>query len=254
VIERASIEGRMFHRGSVAELLPEKARAGVGGHLMTLVRKQFIRPERATLPGDDGFRFGHILIRDAAYDSVPKRLRGELRERFTNWLEARLGDDAPGEILAHHLEQASHYRVELGSEDEHARELAQRAAGLLAAGGRRAHARGDDAATRSLLARATHPLSDGDPELPRLLALLDSSTYEAGDAPGALEILRRARSAAAATGQRGVELRARMDELAVLVTADPGQQTEPIVAETEAAIAELQQLDDAESLARAWRP
>jgi class 3 adenylate cyclase len=39
VIERASIEGRMFHRGSVAELVPETARARLGAHLMTLVRE-----------------------------------------------------------------------------------------------------------------------------------------------------------------------------------------------------------------------
>src|SRR5919204_2542466 len=90
VIERASVEGRMFHRGSVAELLPGPERGRVGSHLMTLVRKEFIRPARALFPGDDGFRFGHILIRDAAYDSMPKELRAELHERFALWLEARV--------------------------------------------------------------------------------------------------------------------------------------------------------------------
>src|SRR5207245_8581149 len=124
VIERASIEGRLFHRGSVAELLPEQARAGVGGHLMTLVRKDFIRPDRSQLPGDDGYRFGHILIRDAAYDSIPKKLRAELHERFADWLESRLGDDAPNEILGYHLEQSYGYRVELGQDDEDAHALA----------------------------------------------------------------------------------------------------------------------------------
>src|SRR5438876_11918634 len=127
VIERASIEGRLFHRGSVAELLPEASRAGVGGHLLTLVRKELIRPDRAQLPGDDGFRFGHILIRDAAYDSIPKKLRAELHERFASWLEARLGDDAPDEIVGYHLEQAYRYRIEFGRVDEHARALAERA-------------------------------------------------------------------------------------------------------------------------------
>jgi len=172
VVERASIEGRMFHRGSVAALLPEQARPRVGSHLMTLVRKELIRPDRSTLPGDDGFRFGHILIRDAAYDSVPKRLRAELHERFADWLEAGLGDDAPGEILGYHLEQAYRYRIELGSEDEHSRKLALRAGRLLAEAGRRAHARRDAAATCSLLARASELIPDHDPELPSLLELL----------------------------------------------------------------------------------
>jgi class 3 adenylate cyclase/tetratricopeptide (TPR) repeat protein len=252
VIERASIEGRMFHRGSVAELLPEQARPRVGSHLMTLVRKELIRPDLATLAGDDGFRFGHILIRDAAYDSIPKRLRAELHERFADWLEARLGDEAPGEILGHHLEQAYRYRVELRSDDEHARELASRAGRGLAAAGRRAYARRDAAATRSLLARAGELLPDDDPELPSLLELLGTATSETGDHRGALDLQRRAQAAAAGAGQRGIELRARMSELVILIGADPDQETEAALVEARAAIAELTLLDDVESLTRAW--
>ena len=103
VIERASVEGRLFHRGSVRQLMPEPARPDVGRRLSTLVRRQFIRPDRAELPGDDAFRFDHILIRDAAYDSLPKKLRAELHQRYAEWLEERLGKDAPPEILAYHL-------------------------------------------------------------------------------------------------------------------------------------------------------
>jgi tetratricopeptide (TPR) repeat protein len=252
VIERASIEGRMFHRGAVAELLPERARPRVGSHLMTLVRKELIRPDRAVLPGDDGFRFGHILIRDAAYDALPKRLRADLHERFAAWLEARLGGDAPGEILGYHLEQAYRYRVELGSADEHARKLALQAGRLLAEAGRRAQERGDTAATCSLLARASDLLPDGDPELPSLLTLLGTAMFDAAKLPPALEILRRAQRAAAAAGQRGTELRARMNELYILMFGDPAQQTGAALAEAEGAIAELEQLDDAGALAAAW--
>jgi class 3 adenylate cyclase/tetratricopeptide (TPR) repeat protein len=253
VIERAAIEGRLFHRGSVQELLPAHARAGVGGHLMTLVRKELILPDRAQLPGDDGFRFAHNLIRDAAYDSLPKRLRADLHERFADWLGSRLGEGVPEEILGYHLEQAYRYRIELGAEDEHARELAERAGHLLGAAGRRAHAHGDDGAACALLARATRLLPEDDRGLPALLALLGSSTYDAGDAPGAIETLQRAQAAAAAAGQRGVELRARMDELAILRGTSTGEESAAALAEAEAAIAELEQLGDAESLARAWR-
>ena len=252
VIERASIEGRLFHRGSVAELLPESVRAGVGGHLMTLVRKEFIRPDRSQLPGDDGFRFGHILIRDAAYDSIPKKLRGELHEHFAEWIESRLGADAPGEILGYHLEQACRYRVELEQDDEHARELAIRAGRLLAQAGRAAHARGDNAATCSLLARAIELLPEVDPDLPSLLELLGSATFEAGDLRRAPEILRRAQATASEAGQRSVELRARMSELAVLLIADPKQEAGVALTEAEGAIAELAQLEDPVSLVKAW--
>ena len=34
-----------------------------------------MRPDRSLFPGDDGFRFNHVLIRDVAYGSMPKELR-----------------------------------------------------------------------------------------------------------------------------------------------------------------------------------
>ncbi|MBV9311350.1 MAG: AAA family ATPase [Solirubrobacterales bacterium] len=251
VISRASVEGRSFHRSSVTELLPQQARPGVGRHLMTLVHKELIRSDRAMLPGDDGFRFSHILIRDAAYDSLPKRLRAELHERFADWLGARLGSEAPDEIVGYHVEQAYRYRVELGSEDKHARTLARKAGHLLAEAGRRAQERSDTAATCSLLERAIDLLQDGDPELSWLLIALGSATFDAGKVPLALELLCRAQSAAAAAGQRGIQLRARMNELYILLFGDPGQQTGAALAEAEAAITELQH-DDPEALAAAW--
>ena len=41
----------------------------------------------AQLPGDDAYRFRHLLIRDAAYDALPKAMRADLHERFAAWLE-----------------------------------------------------------------------------------------------------------------------------------------------------------------------
>jgi class 3 adenylate cyclase/tetratricopeptide (TPR) repeat protein len=253
VIERASVEGRLFHRGSVQALLPDTDRAAVGSHLLTLVRKEFVRPDRAEVPDDDGFRFGHILIRDAAYDSIPKRLRAELHERFAGWFESKLGEAAPPEILGYHLEQAYRYRVELGQEDGHARELARRAGRLLGTAGWRADARGDAASTVcSLLVRATDLLPGGDDERPRLLALLGEATVNAGDPLRAIEILRDAQAAAASGAQRGIELRARMRELWAVLYTNPPDDTEPLLAEAREAVDELEDLGDPELLADAW--
>jgi class 3 adenylate cyclase len=82
VIGRGSVEGEVFHRGAVEELAPEAARIGVPAHLQTLVRKDVIRPEQPIFADDDAFRFRHLLIRDAAYDSLPKETRAVLHERF----------------------------------------------------------------------------------------------------------------------------------------------------------------------------
>ena len=59
--------------------------------LAALVRRQLIRPDRAQLPGENGFRFRHLLIRDAAYDALPKAERAELHRRFADWLEVTGG-------------------------------------------------------------------------------------------------------------------------------------------------------------------
>jgi class 3 adenylate cyclase/tetratricopeptide (TPR) repeat protein len=253
VIERASIEGRLFHRGSVQALLPEPDRTAVGSHLLTLVRKEFVRPDRAELPDDDGFRFGHILIREAAYDSIPKRLRAELHERFADWFESRLGDDAPAEILGYHLEQAHRYRVELGQDDEYARELALRAGRLLGDAGRRADARGDAASTVcALLARAVELLPEDEEERPRLLSLLGEATVDAGDPKAAIEILRRAQRAAAAAGQRGIEIRARMRELWALLKIRAPEDAKQQLDEAQAAVVEAEGLGHAEALVDAW--
>jgi class 3 adenylate cyclase len=104
VIERGAIEGRVFHRGAVAVLSPEPMRQSLGSHLATLIRKELIRPDRPAFPDDDAFRFRHLLIRDAAYESLPKATRAELHERFADWL-AQHDLVERHEILGYHLEQ-----------------------------------------------------------------------------------------------------------------------------------------------------
>jgi class 3 adenylate cyclase len=153
VIVRGAVEGRVFHRGAVVALLDGADRRSAAAELMSLVRKDFIRPDRALFPGDDAFRFGHILIREVAYDSIPKGTRAELHERFAGWLDHREseGSAALDEIVGYHLEQAARYLVELGRADP---AVAERASERLGAAGRRALGRGDMAAASILLARA----------------------------------------------------------------------------------------------------
>ena len=89
VLQRAAVIGQVFWWGAVADLSPPEEVGEVAGRLQALVRKGLIKPDARTFAGEDGFRFGHILIRDAAYESMPKRLRAELHERFAGWAEER---------------------------------------------------------------------------------------------------------------------------------------------------------------------
>ena len=150
VLERGSVEGEIFHRGSVQALAPEETQ--VTTRLAALVRRQLVRPDRAQIAGDDGYRFRHLLIRDAAYDALPKAVRADLHARFADWLDEHGGALVErDEIVGYHLEQAGRYRAELGQPDV---ALADRAASRLAAAGHRAIDRQDYRAGETLLTRA----------------------------------------------------------------------------------------------------
>ena len=151
VLERGAIEGEIFHRGAVQALAPDETQ--VTPRLAALVRKELIRPDKPLFVGEDGFRFRHLLIRDAAYHALPKATRADLHERFASWLEEHgTGLVELDEILAYHLEQACRYRSELGvSVDD---DLAAAARRHLTAAGLRADLRQDYGAAVSLLLRA----------------------------------------------------------------------------------------------------
>ena len=153
LLERGAVEGEVFHRLAVRALASERLAAEVGSRLAGLVRKELIRPHPTQLIGDDAFRFRHLLIRDAAYDGLPKATRAELHERFAVWMEEHAtGLVELDEIAGWHLEQAVRYGHELGRAAEPA--LARRAAERLLAAGRRARNRSDITAARNLLERA----------------------------------------------------------------------------------------------------
>ena len=163
--ERASVVGRVFEQPAVVALTPADARSEIPRSLLGLVRKELIRSDRSTLTPWETFRFRHMLIRDAAYARLPKSERAALHEKFADWLSEVLGDRrAEGdEIIGYHLEQAFRYRTELAPVDEHARELARRAAQLLSTAGERALARSDVAATVNFYGRVATLLSPNDP-------------------------------------------------------------------------------------------
>src|SRR5204863_269716 len=73
VVERASIEGQVFHLGTLAAL--GAAPDLVAPTVRTLTRKQLFRSDQASLPGQDAYRFRHLLIREAAYERVAKEIR-----------------------------------------------------------------------------------------------------------------------------------------------------------------------------------
>jgi len=244
----------MFHLGGLVELLPEQLAADLSTHLMALVRKEFIRSDRAALPGEEAFRFRHILIRDAAYGAMPKQVRAELHERFAGWVERNAGERRAelDDIVGHHLEQAFRYREALGTVDAPARELAARASGVLASAGYRAFSRGDMSAAGGLLGRAAALLA---PDAPARLALLPDlglALTEAGELTRAEEVLVQAMETAAAAGNRRVELNALIEHAALHLLSDPDSDIDELLAHVEQCLPVLEELGDDRGQGRAW--
>jgi predicted ATPase len=200
VIERSSVIGRDFSMTAVASLSPDDQRQTLGRHLLSLVRKGFVRPDPHA-NGEDRFSFDHVLIRDAAYAAMPKELRAVLHEQVAEWAEAS-GTD---ELIGYHLEQAYLFRAELGIGDS---SLAERAATRLGTAGRRAMTRGDAPAAAALLRRSAN-LSESVPVHRRMiLSDLGAALRDSGELVASDEVLSEAIRLAQEAGDRGAEARA----------------------------------------------
>jgi class 3 adenylate cyclase/tetratricopeptide (TPR) repeat protein len=214
VLERGAVEGQVFHRGVVQAL--GTADSDISPRLTSLVRKELVRPEAPVFSGDDAYRFRHILIRDAAYDALPKATRADLHERFADWLEQH-GDDLleRDEIIGFHVEQAYRYRAGLGPVDAGGRGLAFRAAERLAGGAATARMRGDHRAAVFLLARSAALLPDGSRErVEREVELVRALIY-AGDFDRAGETLGAVAAAARRLGDERLQALAQLEEMMV---------------------------------------
>ena len=232
VLERGAVEGKVFHRGAIAELAPDALRESVPIHLRTLARKELLRPERADFVGDEAFRFRHLLIRDAAYGALPKETRAELHARFADWLTRVAGEHRAEyeEILGYHLEQAFRYRSELGPPNDETLRLGAAAAGHLATSGRRALDRGDVHAATKLLTGALELMPHDHPDRSDTIADLGSSWIVAGQLQGADDLLAEAMEEASSAGDVLGAARAEVVRLAALeslgqLTIEDGIQT-----------------------------
>jgi tetratricopeptide (TPR) repeat protein len=254
-IERASVVGQEFYLGAVAALSPEGARATTARDVAALVRRDLVTPGRSTLPGEEACRFRHILIRDAAYEGIPKALRAELHERFATWLEEVAGERIAEqeEIAGYHLERAFAYRRELGPMDEGGWKLARRASVRLAAAGRRSFDRGDMPSASDLLGRAASLLREDDPARLELLPYLADARRWVGELEDSKAILEEAIARARASGDRRLEwhVLVRRSDLAGLIEPS-GHTAEQMRRDAEQAIGIFDEIGDEAGLASAW--
>jgi class 3 adenylate cyclase/tetratricopeptide (TPR) repeat protein len=250
-IERASVVGRDFPLSAVVALSPENERSGLQGDLLSLVRKGLVRPDPSAQ--GDRFRFHHVLVRDTAYEAMPKERRAQIHEQLADWIEES-EERSLEELVGYHLEQAHRYRSEIAPHDLGVHELGTRAARALAVAGRRAEAREDIPAALNFLDRAI-VLMPGDRDAPlraELLAEVGSMLMNAARFAEVEAVLEEASELARKTGNRMLELRLRIDLVFLQTFISPEGASERILEIGTAVVPELEELGDDLGLAKAW--
>jgi tetratricopeptide (TPR) repeat protein len=191
-------------------------RAVLEACLERLEDKAFVyRAPRSRVAGEAEYAFRHILVRDVAYDQIPRARRAERHREAAAWVE-RL---APGraedrvELLVYHYQAALTLAGAIG---EDTTELAGRTMTALRQAGDRAAGFGVDATAARYYAQALELCPSGDPHRPDLELLLGRARCQAEGAGG--ELLATARDALLARGDpvRAAEAEMYLAELAFL--------------------------------------
>jgi class 3 adenylate cyclase/tetratricopeptide (TPR) repeat protein len=116
-LQSAAVVGRVFWTGPVARLL-ERPGEEIEDVLDRLEARGLVESRlSSSMAGDREYIFKHVLTRDVAYESLPRRERWPAHGRVAAWIEETAGGRQREfvEPLAHHYSQA--YR---GALEEHA--------------------------------------------------------------------------------------------------------------------------------------
>jgi tetratricopeptide (TPR) repeat protein len=180
-----------------------------------------LRRKGLVATGDDRneeYYFRHLLIRDAAYASLPKADRASLHDRFRSVLEAESGDPQQiAEILAHHAERSFTLSRELAYDEEVVSERASHALHWLLAMADRARTRNDieileeTLATLNMVGEAL-PEAGGDPLRAQLRLLEAQLMVMKADYRGAQEAAAEAAALAERANLLAVVATARLTE------------------------------------------
>jgi len=184
LLQDAAVVGRVVWPGALAQI-GGRSRRRVSLMLADLVRKEFLTPAgHSSVDGEPELRFSHLLVRDVAYEQIPRARRAEIHRRTAAWLESlspdRTADRA--EMVALHYLSAYEYARAARSDTT---ELIEGARIALRDAGDRALALNAFAAASRHFAAAIDLWPEGDPELAYLLLRLGTARYYAdgeGDA------------------------------------------------------------------------
>ncbi|HEY6102622.1 MAG TPA: AAA family ATPase, partial [bacterium] len=113
ILQLGAVLGRTFQPQGIGTLAPQLL-PDISGALARLVDKDLIRPTER-----DRYVFRHILIREVAYQTLPRAERGRLHAAAGQWLEERATgrEDAFAELIAYHYREAATIGAGLNADD-----------------------------------------------------------------------------------------------------------------------------------------
>ncbi len=161
LLQDGAVLGRVFWLGALGgerRVLEEK--------LHSLERKEFVgRERRSMVDGEVEYAFRHVLVRDVAYEQIPKADRGAKHRSAASWIESLGRPEDHAETVAHHYLAALDYARSTGEDVE---PHAERAGAALRDAGDRALALNAFAQAAQFYERVLE-LSSGDADAELLL-------------------------------------------------------------------------------------
>ncbi|MYV97595.1 AAA family ATPase [Streptomyces sp. SID3343] len=190
VLRNAAVVGREFDSADLDRLDDDpQTPAGRTAVLRTLTRRGLVKPMRRPFGASAAYCFVNGVTQRVAYEGLTKLRRGELHERYAEYLSHAARPDA---LIGTHLEMAYRYRSAVGRLDERNSVLRRRAVRHLAVAGAGALGRVDLPWALTLFQRAAELAEPGDPGRPELLQHLGEALLTSGQPGKAREVLRRA--------------------------------------------------------------
>jgi class 3 adenylate cyclase/tetratricopeptide (TPR) repeat protein len=196
----ASVIGKVFWAGAVAEM-GDRDPVATAATLGELVRRELIAPARhSAMAGEAEYAFGHALVRDVAYEQLPRTVRVSRHLAAASWIEAkvanRVADSA--DVLAHHYATARELAA-AADDTEQAAALETPAIRFLTLAGRRALGL-DSTTALANFERALALTPPGHPARPEVLAGVGEAALEAEQLIEAVSALEEAIEAHRAAG------------------------------------------------------
>jgi len=210
VLEHAAVLGATFDRKALTAL-SERDAPSLDGRLSALEQGRLLQPL-----DDRTLGFGHALIRDAAYDGIPKVRRASLHERAARHLDRV---EQSGSAATFHLEAAALLTREVGTRRA---DLAREAGHRLGAAGFGQWRGGDAGGAANLLERAVTILEPDDPLRLDVCVELALALRDLGQHDRAAAVLAETRVAAGRLRRRRIERRVDVESIVPGMSAGPG--------------------------------